>query len=387
MASHSETLFLIGHLEHQKQPIYQLIQPMMQQAQLYSKAVSSKAAKNTPEAELAKLIIQTHEVITAAMAKTPPPAHRPVAAPGEEQQTRIGGVDDKWQEAAAEYKEVMEGLRLDEVDDDAFEGHHYPRPEETQSGTKLHRVAGEVITMGTSLPVEFQGMSIFVRAHEERMDWMKVLIIGPEGTPYEDGCFEFHVVLPANYPTACPSCNLETTGKGSFRFGPNLYACGKVCLSLLGTWRGSAGENWNAETSSLSQLFISIAAIVMTDDPYYNEPGCEREAGTAEGQARNQGYANIIRWGTVKHAMLDQLTNPSKGFEDVIQNHFRIKKDKILANVTKWGEQSKQNKPAAEYTGHTQSHNQSMAAKFTNGKYSEMLCSEISRLTEALENL
>ena len=91
----------------------------------------------------------------------------------------------------------------------------------------------------------------------------------------------------------------------------------QVCLSLLGTWRGSAGENWNAETSSLTQLFISISAIVMTDDPYYNEPGCEREAGTAEGQARNQGYANIVRYGTVKYSMLDQLRNPSKGFEEV----------------------------------------------------------------------
>lgn len=86
-------------------------------------------------------------------------------------------------------------------------------------------------------------------------------------------CFEFHLVLPAKYPTECPQCNLMTTGKGQFRFGPNLYACGKVCLSLLGTWRGSSGEGWNADTSSLSQLFISIAAIVMTADPYYNEPG------------------------------------------------------------------------------------------------------------------
>eukprot|EP00656_Telonema_subtile_P045809 TRINITY_DN5206_c0_g1_i1.p1 TRINITY_DN5206_c0_g1~~TRINITY_DN5206_c0_g1_i1.p1 ORF type:complete len:306 (+),score=107.27 TRINITY_DN5206_c0_g1_i1:88-1005(+) len=284
-------------------------------------------------------------------------------------------------------RQVLEPLRLDEVDDDGMAGHHYPRPEDSQSGTKLHRVAGEVITMGSSLPVEFQGMSIFVRTHDERMDWLKVLIIGPVGTPYEDGIFEFHVVLPSNYPTACPSCNLDTTGKGSFRFGPNLYQCGKVCLSLLGTWRGSAGENWNADTSSLSQLFISIAAIVMTDDPYYNEPGCEREAGTNEGQARNQGYANIVRWGTVKHAMLDQLESPCTGFEEVIHHHFRIKKKKILANLHKWAEESKHNKPAAEYTGHTQSHNQSIAAKFANGNYSEMLCQEISNVEAALDKL
>ena len=28
--------------------------------------------------------------------------------------------------------------------------------------------------------------------------------------------------------------NLQTTGGGSVRFNPNLYNCGKVCLSLLG---------------------------------------------------------------------------------------------------------------------------------------------------------
>ena len=105
-----------------------------------------------------------------------------------------------------------------------------------------------------------------------------------------------------------------------------------MCLSLLGTWRGSAGENWNAETSSLTQLFISIAAIVMTDDPYYNEPGCEREAGTAEGQARNQGYANIVRYGTVKYSMLDQLRNPSKGFEEVRAHTPCMKHDMIVSS-------------------------------------------------------
>lgn len=41
--------------------------------------------------------------------------------------------------------------------------------------------------MSSTLPVEFNGMSVFIRVHEERMDWMKILVIGPEGTPYEDG--------------------------------------------------------------------------------------------------------------------------------------------------------------------------------------------------------
>ncbi len=47
--------------------------------------------------------------------------------------------------------------------------------------------------------------------------------------------------------------NFRTTGGGIVRFNPNLYQCGKVCLSLLGTWEGAQGEQWN-ETSTLLQV-------------------------------------------------------------------------------------------------------------------------------------
>ena len=44
------------------------------------------------------------------------------------------------------------------------------------------------------------GSSIFVRVDEDRYDVLVALIIGPEGTPYENGCFEFDIFLPAEYP-------------------------------------------------------------------------------------------------------------------------------------------------------------------------------------------
>ena len=42
-----------------------------------------------------------------------------------------------------------------------------------------------------------------------------------------------------------------TTGGGRVRFNPNLYACGKVCLSLLGTW---SGPSWVPGQSTLLQV-------------------------------------------------------------------------------------------------------------------------------------
>lgn len=47
-------------------------------------------------------------------------------------------------------------------------------------------------THTSSLPVE-AGSGIFVRADDERIDVMKALILGPEGTPYENGAFEFDI--------------------------------------------------------------------------------------------------------------------------------------------------------------------------------------------------
>ena len=60
------------------------------------------------------------------------------------------------------------------------------------------------------------------------------------------------------YPTAPPIVEIVTTGGGSVRFNPNLYASGKVCLSLLNTWHGGAVcEGWTS-ASTLLQVLVSI---------------------------------------------------------------------------------------------------------------------------------
>ena len=37
-------------------------------------------------------------------------------------------------------------------------------------------------------------------------------------------------------------------------------SCGTVCLSLLGTWQGQNGEEWNEKTSTILQV-ISINSL------------------------------------------------------------------------------------------------------------------------------
>ena len=88
---------------------------------------------------------------------------------------------------------------------------------------RMTRIASEVTSLSTNLPVE-AGSSIFVRVDEDRPDVLKALIVGPEDTPYENGLFEFDILLPLTYPQSPPQVKLVTTGHGRVRFNPNLYA-------------------------------------------------------------------------------------------------------------------------------------------------------------------
>lgn len=93
--------------------------------------------------------------------------------------------------------------------------------------SRVKRLAQEAATLATSLPLSYSS-SVFVRCDADRLDIMKVLITGPEGTPYANGCFEFDVFFPPDYPVSPMMINLETTGHHSVRFNPNLYNDGKV---------------------------------------------------------------------------------------------------------------------------------------------------------------
>ena len=58
----------------------------------------------------------------------------------------------------------------------------------------------------------------------------QVLITGPDDTPYDSGCFLFHTYCSPDYPGVAPSINLETTGRRSVRFNPNLCAFCARCV-------------------------------------------------------------------------------------------------------------------------------------------------------------
>jgi len=295
-----------------------------------------------------------------------------------------------------QYEEMLAEFRFDEMEcagaDGKYSGHHYQgtiREEPEPASTKMLRLAQEVGALCSALPVSIH-CSTIMRCDETRMDVLKALIFGPTDTPYESGVYEFDMYCPPNYPNAPPKVNLQTTGKGAIRFNPNLYNCGKVCLSLLGTWSGATGENWDPNVSTLLQVIVSIQSLIMVDEPYFNEPGYEREQSTEKGERKNLGYSNIIRYGNLKYAIAGQLRSPPAGFAVPIRRHFYLKKDLILAMCDMWSAEAHTKEPAAvkpDYSGLVGDHNSSLAGLFSKGAYPRMLDEEIALVKEELAKL
>ncbi|VDN82160.1 unnamed protein product [Brugia pahangi] len=241
------------------------------------------------------------------------------------------------------YVKVMKALQFDTVSfftEGSFIPYHYESSlssvgTSSSMGKRTRRLAQEIVTLSNSLPLS-SSSSVFVRACEERLDVMKVLITGPADTPYMNGCFEFDVWFPTDYPNSPMHVNLETTGNHTVRFNPNLYNDGKVCLSVLNTWDGRPEERWNPETSSLLQVIVSVQSLILVAEPYFNEPGYERSKCTQAGQQASRDYDANIRQAVVKWAMLEMMRHPPPAFADIVKKHFWLKRKEILSQVSKW---------------------------------------------------
>ena len=131
--------------------------------------------------------------------------------------------------------------------------------------TRLIKDVKEIITN----PLTSHG----IYYHHNEADILKgeVLIIGPKDTPYENGYYLFEISYPVNYPFSPPVVKYYTND-GITRFNPNLYKCGKVCLSILNTWRG---DQWSS-CQTISSVLLALCTI-FNNAPLLNEPGISAE--------------------------------------------------------------------------------------------------------------
>ena len=132
----------------------------------------------------------------------------------------------------------------------------------------LRRLLQEIASLEEDLP---HNPAIWLRFDEETPQFLRALLTAPTQTPYSLGLFCFDIYVPDSYPLVPPKMQLLTTGRGTVRFSPNLYADGKVCLSLLNTWNG---PRWNPNHSTLLQCLVSLQGLILgVEHPYYLEPG------------------------------------------------------------------------------------------------------------------
>ncbi|KAK4255800.1 hypothetical protein QN277_008749 [Acacia crassicarpa] len=160
--------------------------------------------------------------------------------------------------------------------------------------------------------------TIFVRVYESRMDILRAVIIGAEGTPYHDGLYFFDVFFPTGYPNVPPEVHYHS---GGVRINPNLYNCGKVCLSLLNTWSGNKNEKWLPGVSTILQVLVSIQGLILNAKPYFNEPGFAHMSGSASGEMRSLQYNEDAFLLSLK-TMMYVMKKPPKHFEDFVAGHF-----------------------------------------------------------------
>ena len=117
-------------------------------------------------------------------------------------------------------------------------------------------------------PLEDNG--IFYKHDEEDMLKGYALIIGPSDTPYFGGFYIFEFKYPTDYPYSPPKVKFFTNGE-EIRFNPNLYKCGKVCLSILNTW---TGDQWTS-SQTISTVLLNLCTL-FCKNPLLNEPGVKK---------------------------------------------------------------------------------------------------------------
>jgi ubiquitin-conjugating enzyme E2 Z len=138
---------------------------------------------------------------------------------------------------------------------------------------------------------------IQVQQDEFKNALVHAILEGPEGTPYEGGFFYFILVYPNDYPVNPFKAKFMTTGGGKVRFNPNLYNCGKLCLSILGTW---TGPEWSS-VYTIRTTLLSIQTI-LNETPLCNEPGYDRSA-----KEKVDAYNNVVRHETMRVAVVEAV--------------------------------------------------------------------------------
>ena len=174
---------------------------------------------------------------------------------------------------------------------------------------------------------------LYTYVNEENMKEVYALFIGREKTPYHHGFYFIKFTYPDDYPMSPPKAFYATQGSiqgnGGVRFNPNLYTCGKVCLSMLNTWQG---PGW-VPTNTIVNVFMAIQALVLHEVPLHNEPGYTSHPVK---DPIVQSYNRLIEYANYNIGIYEMLNQPPKGFEvflPIMEKYFVENFNEIISNI------------------------------------------------------
>ena len=173
---------------------------------------------------------------------------------------------------------------------------------------------------------------IYYEHDESNMLKGYVMIIPQEETPYQHGYYFFTIEFPTNYPYSPPKMKYLTNNGGT-RFHPNYYRNGKVCLSILNTWKG---EQWTS-CNTLTSVLLNVATL-FTKQPFLHEPGI------TETHESFQDYTDAIEYQNFNTAIysvvcekefMNKLEPMSSYFSEIIEKSFSTNVKSILSRLHK----------------------------------------------------
>ncbi len=153
------------------------------------------------------------------------------------------------------------------------------------------------------------------------------LIIGPEDTPYAYGNYLFEIDFPKDYPINPPKITF-LTNSDNIRMNPNLYRNGKVCISILNTWRG---EQWSS-CQTIKTILLTLLTL-LNNEPLLNEPGFNKHSEDFT------PYNKIIEFKNIDISIIKLINekiinvNIFNKFKDIIMENFKKNKKCILAFI------------------------------------------------------
>jgi ubiquitin-conjugating enzyme E2 Z len=138
------------------------------------------------------------------------------------------------------------------------------------------------------------------------------------------GFYFFKFKYPTDYPHSPPSVTYCTNGDG-IRFNPNLYKCGKVCISLLNTWRG---EQWTS-CQTISTVLLTLCTL-LCKNPLLNEPG------VGKNHPDLLKYEKIIEYKNIDIAIVQMFQKKIGVYQEEFEMFYPYLRENFLKNKEKF---------------------------------------------------